>query len=123
MQLKMLVILNQCEISGRTSNESLEFVSIIITESNLYLTTSKYGWLADKLEQSIELTSTQLITNIAEVIKEKDNDCIFTIKYFNEIDNEESSWKCTFETSVVLDTTFHAIAHSWEKFFQVPLGN
>lgn len=123
MQLKMLVVLNQCEIVGGTTNESVEFGSLIITESNLYLTTSKYGWLAEKLDQGIELVSTQLITNVAEVIRQKENENIFTIKYFNEVDNEESSWKCSFETIESLETTFHAIAQSWEKYFQVPLGS
>lgn len=120
-QLKMLAILNQCEISGRTAVESHELAAMVITESSLYLTTSKYGWLADKLDQGVELASTQPITNIADVAQE--NDLIFVIKYFNENDNEESSWKCTFETPSSRDSTFQAIAQSWEKYFQVPLGS
>lgn len=117
----MLAILNQCEIIGRAENGSHKLAAVIITDASLYLTTPKYGWLADKLEQSIELASNQLITNIVEV--DRENGRKFTIKYFNEIENDESSWKCTFETAAAADSTYEAIAHSWEKFFQVPLGN
>lgn len=121
VQLKMLTILNQCDIKSDDAHEMHTLVVLIITETNLYLTTSKYGWLADKLEQNIELTHTQLVTNIVGV--DPIDDHTFLINFLDEIENRDEIWKCKFETKSSLDSTFNAIAQSWEKLFQVPLAN
>lgn len=121
VQLKMLAILNRCKITCDNRRETHDFVSIIITETNLYLTSDNYGWLADRSEENIGLTNTQLITNIVGV--DPIDDCTFLINFLDEIENRDEMWKCRFETKSSLDSTFNAIAQSWEKLFQVPLAN
>lgn len=126
VQLKMLAILNQCAILCDThlavdASETHDLVAIIVTETNLYLTSSKYGWLAEKLDQNIELINTQLMTNVVGV--DPVDDHTFLINFLDEIENRDEVWKCKFETKSSLDSTFNAIAQSWEKLFQVPLAN
>lgn len=121
VQLKMLAILSQCTITCEDTHETHSLVAIIITETKLYLTTSKYGWLADKLQQDIELVNTQLMTNI--VGADPIDDHTFLINFLEERENRVEMWKCQFETKASLDSTFNAIAQSWEKLFQVPLAN
>lgn len=123
----MLAILHQCTIKsedismGDDTHITHDLVAIIITETNLYLTSPNYGWLADKLEQNIELVNTQLMTNIVGV--DAIDDHTFSINFLDEIENRDEIWKCKFETKSSLDSTFNAIAQSWEKLFQVPLAN
>lgn len=121
VQLKMLAILHQCTITCDDTHETHDLVAIIVTETNLYLTSSKYGWLADKLEQNIELSNTQLMTNVVGV--DPIDEHTFLINFLDEIENHDEMWKCKFETKSSLDSTFNAIAQSWEKLFQVPLAN
>lgn len=121
MQLKMLAILSQCTITSDDQRETHALVAIIVTETKLYVTTSKYEWLAEKLQQNIELVNTQLMTNIVGV--DSIDDRTFSINFLDESENRDEIWKCRFETSSSLDSTFNAIAQSWEKLFQVPLAN
>lgn len=117
----MLAILSQVTITIDDTQETHALVAIIITETKLYLTTSKYGWLADKLQQNIELVNTQLMTNIVGV--DPVDDHTFLINFLDETENRDEIWKCKFETNASLDSTFNAIAQSWEKLFQVPFAN
>lgn len=117
----MLAILCQCTITCDDIHDTHALVAIIITETKLYLTTSKYGWLADKLQQNIELVNTQLMTNIVGV--DPIDEHTFLINFLEESENRDQIWKCQFETKSSLDSTFNAIAQSWEKLFQVPLAN
>lgn len=121
-QLKMLAILNNCKVISDDLNETYEYSALIITDEKLYLTTSKYGWLADKLDMDIEIARTQLMSNaVGGVDNITDNS--FTINFLDDIESRDETWQCTFETNACLESTFNAIAQSWEKLFQVPLAN
>lgn len=121
VQFKMLAILNECKITSDDINETLEYVTFITTETNLYVSTSKYGWLMEKSDQNVEIAQTQLMTNLVDV--NNITETSFCINFLDEINDRTELWKCSFETKSCLDSTFNAIAQSWEKLFQVPLAN
>lgn len=114
----MLTILNECQITSEDLNETLPFVTFITTETHLYVTSSKYGWLSN---QNIAIAQSQLMTNLVDI--DNITDTSFSINFLDEINDRTALWKCTFETKGSLDSTFSAIAQSWEKLFQVPLAN
>lgn len=120
-QLKMLAILNRCQITSDHLNETYDYVAFITTDSYLYLTTSKYGWLMDKFSIEPEIAQEQLMTNLVDIDNVTENS--FTINFLDEINNRTELWQCTFETNSCLDSTFKAIAQSWEEYFKVPLAN
>lgn len=120
-QLKMLALLNGCRISSDHLTESYEHVAFITTDTALYLIKSNYGWLMEKFEYEIQVAQEQPMTNLIEI--DDVTDTSFTIHYLDEINNRTELWRCIFETNSCLDSTFKAIAQSWEVLFQVPLGS
>lgn len=121
VQFKMLAILNECKITSEDFNETLEYVAFITTETNLYVTTSKYGWLMEKSDHNVAIAQSQLMSNLVDV--DNITETSFCINFLDEINDRTDLWKCSFETNSCLDSTFNAIAQSWEKLFQVPLAN
>lgn len=121
MQLKMLTILNECKIISDHLNETYECVAFITVDTQLYLTTSKYGWLMDKIDQPIKVAQSQPMTDLVSV--DNITDISFTMSFYDEFLKRHEAWDCTFETKASLDSTFAAIAQSWEKLFRVPLAN
>lgn len=117
----MLAVLSKCQVISDQLNETYEYAAFIVTDSNLYLTNGKYGWLMDKFDLDIEVIQSQAITNLVEV--EDKTEESMTMNFLDEIQDRNESWKCTFETDASLHSTFTAIAQSWERVFQVPLGN
>lgn len=117
----MLAILNSCRITSDHLNETYEHVAFITTDSYLYLTTSKYGWLMEKFDYVLDIAQSQLMTNLVDI--DNVTDTSFTINFLDEINNRTELWECTFETNSSLDSTFKAIAQSWEEYFKVPLAN
>lgn len=123
MQLKMFAILNRCIIIGNDDEKTvLDGAALIITDTNLYITMNKYGWLMDKLDQSIEVAESQLMMDLVAVENNDDDDKMFTIRFDDDHERKED-WECSFETDTCLKDTFAAIAQSWEKLFEVPLMN
>lgn len=110
-----------CQIRSESKNSKYEIAALIITDEQLYLTSPKYEWLADKLERDINVLCTQQMKNIDSV--DRTSDTNFTINYTDETENEEEKWHCSFETIESAENTFQAIAQPWEKLFQVPLAN
>lgn len=118
----MLAILNQCIITDNNDFDTAhEFTAIIITDTKLHVTTSKYSWLMDKTERSIEVARSQLMTDLVDV--EHIDETTFIITFLDEIREQKEKWHCVFETNSCLQNTFAAIAQSWEKLFKVPLSN
>lgn len=117
----MFAILNQCVIVEDDDSETIcDHAAFIITDSHLYLTTSKYGWLMDKSERSVELTRVQFMTDLMEL--DNVNEKTFAITFLDEVRNEKQVWRCEFVTAACLQNTLSAIAQSWEKLFKVPLN-
>lgn len=117
----MFAILNKCVIVDDDDTETIcEHAAFIITDSHLYLTTSKYGWLMDKSERDVELKRTQFMTDLMEL--DNVNEKTFAITFLDEVRNEKQVWRCEFETASCLQNTLSAIAQSWEKLFKVPLN-
>lgn len=117
----MLAILNECKITSDDNNEALEYATFITTETHLYVTTSKYGWLMEKSDQNVAIERSQLMSNLVDV--DNVTETSFCINFLDEINDRTELWKCSFDTKSCLDSTFNAIAQSWEKLFQVPLAN
>lgn len=121
VQLKMLAILNKCEISADSSLSSEEYAAFIITETNLYLTKSTHNWITDKsVNDFAEIYRSQFMSNLIEV--ERLNDTAIRINFFDENQDKNELWTCIFETTNNADSTLNAISQSWEKLFSVPLG-
>lgn len=128
-QLKMLSILNHCKIiiDGSDDNDhkdiatTHEYAAFVLTDSNLYVTKSKYGWLIEKLDRNIEVAQTQKMQDLVSV--EHIDDTTFIITFLDEINSREEKWECKFETSSCLQNTFETLKTPWEKIFEVPLGN
>lgn len=122
VQLKMFTILNRCIVTNNDDTNTIYgFSAFIITDTQLYLTTAKYGWLIDKLDQNIDVMKSQLMSDLVDV--EKIDGTTFIISFLDEIRDRKEKWECTFETNACLQDTFAPIADSWEKLFKVPLAN
>lgn len=96
-------------------------MAFITTDTHLYLTTSKYGWLMEKFDIDPQVAQVHPMTDLVAI--DNITDTSFTINFLDEINNQTYLWKCTFETNSCLDSTFKAIAQSWEEYFKVPLAN
>lgn len=118
----MFAILNCCIIRDNDESKTVhDFAALIVTDEHLYITTTKYGWLIDKLDQNIVVAKTQLMTDLVDV--ENINVTTFAISFLDEIQDRKEKWTCHFETESCLNDTFAPIAQSWEKLFKVPLAN
>lgn len=122
VQLKMLTILNYCKIIDHNDTTTThEYAAFILTDSNLYLTTPKYGWLVEKLDRRIDVAQTQKMTDLVDV--ELVDETTFNISFLDEIRDQKENWECKFETSTCLQNVFETLGASWEKIFKVPLHN
>lgn len=125
-QLKMLAILNECEISNEDGQSTQSLIGLIITATDLYLLPPKYRWITD-IESTavdtadIECYQQQLMSNLIEI--EKMNEQTLRINYLDENQDKMDQWTCTFETDESAESTLNAISQSWETLFGVPLGN
>lgn len=118
----MFTILNHCKvIDHNDSTVVYNHPAFILTDSHLYVTKSKYGWLIEKLDRSIEVARMQLMTDLVEV--EHVDDTTFVISFLDENRDQKENWECKFDTSSCLQNTFETLAASWEKLFKVPLAN
>lgn len=122
VQLKMFTILKYCKITDHDdANTTHEYAAFILTDTNLYVTTIKYGWLAEKLDRSIEVARSQPMTDLVDVEHIDEN--TFNISFLDETQDQKENWECKFETDSSLQNTFETLATSWEKLFKVPLAN
>lgn len=122
MQLKMLSILNYCKIiDHKDITTTHEYTAFIITDDNLYMTKSKYGWLIKKLERNIEVAQTQKIQDL--VSYDRIDDTTFALNFLDETRDREEKWECKFETNSCLENTLESLKTPWEKLFKVPLEN
>lgn len=122
VQLKMFTILNSCEITDDKDNKVFyEYPAFILTDSNLYVTSSKYGWLIEKLDRNIDLARTQLMSDLVDV--EHIDETTIVLNFLDENRDQTEKWECKFETQSCLQNTFDAMDMSWQKLFKVPLSN
>ncbi|XP_031624564.1 serine/threonine-protein kinase 11-interacting protein isoform X5 [Contarinia nasturtii] len=123
VQLKMFTILNYCKIIDHNDVSTVyETAAFILTDSNLYVTTPKYGWLVEKMDHArIEVARVQLMTDLVDV--ENIDETTFAISFLDDVNDIKETWECKFETSSCLQNTFETMATSWEKIFKVPLAN
>lgn len=121
-QLNMCSLLNGCEISCENAKRSFNICALLTTDSRLYLSSDRIGWLSElDADSDIELCVTQFMSNLVEVERCSDN--VFIINFLDETQDKCELWKCTFETNENAYTCLNAIAQSWEKLFGVPLIN
>lgn len=118
----MFTILDYCKIIEQNDTSIVHaYAAFILTDSNLYVTTPKYGWTVEKLDRNIEVAQMQLMMDLVEV--EHIDNTTFVISFLDEIQDKRQRWECKFETSTCLQNTFETLAASWEKLFKVPLSN
>lgn len=118
----MFTILNHCNIIEDDDSKLVyEHASFITTDSHLYLTKSKYDWLLDESDRSVEVARSQEMTDLIEL--DKVDEKTFMITFLDEIHDQRHVWHCSFETASCLQNTLTAISQSWEKLFKVPLIN
>ncbi|XP_005181896.2 uncharacterized protein LOC101890827 isoform X1 [Musca domestica] len=121
-QLNMCSVLNGCEITCENAKRSFSICCLLTTDSRLYLSSTKVGWLSsssDHGSEDLELCVTQFMSNLVEVEHCSDN--VFIINFLDETQDKCELWKCTFETAENANTCLNAINQSWEKLFGVPL--
>lgn len=121
-QLNMCSVLNFCEITCENAKRSFSICCLLTTDSRLYLSSTKVGWLSsssDHGSEDLELCVTQFMSNLVEVEHCSDN--VFIINFLDETQDKCELWKCTFETAENANTCLNAINQSWEKLFGVPL--
>lgn len=120
----MLAVLNQCKIIVEDDDTAVvthHYASLIVTDSNVYITKPHYGWLMEKADRLIDVQQTQLMMDLVDV--EHIDDTSFYISFMDDVNDHKEKWECIFETNSCLQNTFDAIAQSWEKLFKVPLAN
>lgn len=122
VQLKMFTILNYCEITDHKDNKVVHaYPAFILTDSHLYVTTPKYGWLIEKLDRNIDVAQTQLMSDLVEV--ENIGETSFVLNFLDENRDQNEKWECKFETQSCLQNTLETLDTSWQKLFKVPLVN
>lgn len=118
----MFTILNYCEITDHKDNKVVHaYPAFILTDSHLYVTTPKYGWLIEKLDRNIDVAQTQLMSDLVEV--ENIGETSFVLNFLDENRDQNEKWECKFETQSCLQNTLETLDTSWQKLFKVPLVN
>lgn len=122
VQLKMFTILTHCKIIDENATSTIhEYAAFILTDSTLYVTKPRYGWLIEKLDLSIDVAQMQVMTDLVHFEKIDEN--TFVISFQDDVHDKKSKWECKFETSTCLQNTYETLASSWESIFEVPLAN
>lgn len=127
-QFQMCALLNYCNITCGAAKRCLTPCALLNTNSHLFLSSNKMGWLASSTtdsfeeEHELELCLTQLMSNLVNVTRLSATECI--INFLDETSNTTAIWQCCFETQENADSCLNTIAQSWEELFGVPLfGN
>uniref|UniRef100_A0A182SGH1 Serine/threonine-protein kinase 11-interacting protein n=1 Tax=Anopheles maculatus TaxID=74869 RepID=A0A182SGH1_9DIPT len=119
-QVKMVVIINFCDVLLLDELESVQLSTLIITESHLMLT-SDIRWLNESSAYPVEPKFSQLMTNVVEL--EDLNELSCRLNYMDEQEDRYETWRLDFATSTAKESTVNTICHLWEKIFGVPLVN
>ncbi|CAD7085916.1 unnamed protein product [Hermetia illucens] len=118
-QLRMVSILNRCEISSDAIQKTLSPTGFFASDTHLYLTTTNFSWLFNNSNDNLELGHVQLMSNLIEVDRPEKN--VFSMNFLDEDQDKYELWKCSFETEDNAESCLNAIGQSWEKLFGVPL--
>lgn len=119
-KIKMLCLLNECDITLDGNSIILKKHLCVVTETNIILV-QHFNWLSDDLKDEIDSENSQVMCNLVEV--EELNSRSFSLNFLDEIEEKCELWNLTFETDTSMSSTLDSIAECWEKLFGVPLLN
>uniref|UniRef100_A0A8W7NY64 LKB1 serine/threonine kinase interacting protein 1 N-terminal domain-containing protein n=1 Tax=Anopheles coluzzii TaxID=1518534 RepID=A0A8W7NY64_ANOCL len=118
--VKMVMIINFCDVLLNDELESVQLSTLVVTESNLMLTPD-IRWLNESSAYPVEPKYSQLMTNIVEL--EDVNELSCRLNYMDEQEDKYETWRLDFATTTAKESTVSTICHLWEKIFGVPLVN
>uniref|UniRef100_A0A182K0A9 LKB1 serine/threonine kinase interacting protein 1 N-terminal domain-containing protein n=1 Tax=Anopheles christyi TaxID=43041 RepID=A0A182K0A9_9DIPT len=118
--VKMVMIINFCDVLLNDELESVQLSTLLVTEGNLMLTTD-IRWLNESSAYPVEPKYAQLMTNIVEL--EDVNELSCRLNYMDEQEDKYETWRLDFATTTAKESTVSTICHLWEKIFGVPLVN
>ncbi|XP_035909526.1 uncharacterized protein LOC118511039 isoform X2 [Anopheles stephensi] len=119
-QVKMVMIINFCDVLVHDELESVQLSTLIVTESRLMLTPD-IRWLNESSAYPVEPKFSQLMTNVVEL--EDLNELSCRLNYMDEQEDKYETWRLDFATPTAKESTVNTICHLWEKIFGVPLVN
>uniref|UniRef100_A0A182P8D1 LKB1 serine/threonine kinase interacting protein 1 N-terminal domain-containing protein n=1 Tax=Anopheles epiroticus TaxID=199890 RepID=A0A182P8D1_9DIPT len=117
-QVKMVMIINFCDVLQNDELESVQLSTLLLTESNLMLTTD-IRWLNESSAYQVVPKYSQLMTNIVEL--EDVNELSCRLNYMDEQEDKYETWRLDFATTTAKESTVNTICLLWEKIFGVPL--
>jgi hypothetical protein len=119
-QVKLVMIINFCEILSDEELKTVQVGTLVLTDSNLYLS-SGLKWLHENSKYQIEADYMQLMTNLVEL--ENVNALSFKLSFMDENEDKFETWRVDFATQLSKESTLTTISSSWEKIFGVSLVN
>lgn len=119
-QVKIVMIINFCDVLLHDELESVQLSTLIVTENRLMLT-SDIRWLNESSAYPVEPKFSQLMTNVVEL--EDLNELSCRLNYMDEQEDKYETWRLDFATPTAKESTVNTICHLWEKIFGVPLLN
>uniref|UniRef100_A0A182QE98 LKB1 serine/threonine kinase interacting protein 1 N-terminal domain-containing protein n=1 Tax=Anopheles farauti TaxID=69004 RepID=A0A182QE98_9DIPT len=119
-QVKMVMVINFCDVLLNDELESVQLSTLLVTENNLMLT-SDIKWLNESSAYPVVPRFSQLMTNIVEL--EDVNELSCRLNYMDEKEDKYETWRLDFATTSAKESTVSTICHLWEKIFGVPLVN
>uniref|UniRef100_A0A182N8Q6 LKB1 serine/threonine kinase interacting protein 1 N-terminal domain-containing protein n=1 Tax=Anopheles dirus TaxID=7168 RepID=A0A182N8Q6_9DIPT len=119
-QVKMVMVINFCDVLLDDDLESVQLSTLLVTENNLMLT-SDIRWLNESSAYPVEPRFSQLMTNIVELEDVTELSC--RLNYVDEQEEKYETWRLDFATTSAKESTVSTICHLWEKIFGVPLVN
>uniref|UniRef100_A0A4Y0BGH5 LKB1 serine/threonine kinase interacting protein 1 N-terminal domain-containing protein n=1 Tax=Anopheles funestus TaxID=62324 RepID=A0A4Y0BGH5_ANOFN len=117
-QVKMVMVINFCDVLLHDELESVQLSTLIVTENHLMLT-SDIRWLNESSAYPVEPKFAQLMTNIVEL--EDVNELSCRLNYMDEQEDKYETWRLDFATATAKESTVSTICHLWENIFGVPL--
>lgn len=117
-KIKMLCVLNECDIILDGNSLTLKKHLCVVTDTNIILV-KHFNWITGDLNDEINSENSQVMINLVEV--EELNSKSFSLNFLDEIEEKCELWKLTFETDTSMRSTLNSIAECWEKLFGVPL--
>ncbi|XP_053666401.1 uncharacterized protein LOC128715519 [Anopheles marshallii] len=117
-QVKMVMIINFCDVLLHDELESVQLSTLLVTENRLMLTPD-IRWLNESAAYPVEPKFAQLMTNIVEL--EDVNELSCRLNYIDEQEDKYETWRLDFATPTAKESTVSVICHLWENIFGVPL--
>ncbi|XP_053673404.1 LOW QUALITY PROTEIN: uncharacterized protein LOC128723667, partial [Anopheles nili] len=119
-QVKIVMIINFCDVLLNDELESVQLSTLLVTENKLMLAPD-IKWLNESSAYPIEPKFSQLMTNIVEL--EDVNELSCRLNFMDEQEDKYETWRLDFATTTAKESTVGTICHLWENIFGVPLVN